>query len=491
MDQSAAGTGLALLQLRAEPDWMHRRVMQVEFVDTRVVSWRVNLEFFVPGTAPAVKVGDELIRLIPIADLPGAQFPVVSQGNGHASPVWQPTPQETGQHLASALAFRASEILEVEPEQLPELLAAELARIVSADADDLRLNPSALLAAGALIDAERRYYPALRERLRVEEELHQVAFRAFGRRRELQRQWADLFDKTNCAWECLRRARADWDAIEAAVRRPARRLMENPWFRSQVEELARNLVLVVGVAGLPGDRWILETTYEAPLTFRHSVGRLARLLQSLGWRFWPLVVRVCERGGSQQLQVTAPAGAEIAGIAAEPAAAGTAPEPVPASGGTSHAHIQLPADGQVRYGATVFARLARPGWLTCSWLVAVAIGYAMVLSRLEMSVLFSASPGLAGTAAALLPVLLGVFTTLLIGGRQHPLVSRLLLPLRLLILLDFAVVLIAFGSLVLHRSDTPLPVLLWTVLAGAALAVALLVSICWLLPARRSPTRNR
>lgn len=480
-----------MLQLRAKPDWMHRQLMQVEFVDTRVASWRVNLDLFLPGTAPTVSVGDELIRLIPIADLPRGQFPVVSQCNGHATPVWQPTPEETGQHLASALAFWASEVLETRAGRLPELLAEELPRIVSAEADDLRSNPSALLAAGALIDAEERYYPVVSERLKVEDELHKVRFQESGRRRELRRRWADLYDRSSRAWESLCRARTDWDATDPSVRRPARRLMENALFRSQLQELARNAVLVVGVAGLPGGRWVLEFTYEAPFTPRHPAGWLARLFQSLGWRLWPFVVRAGERGGSQQLQVTSPPGAEVVGIAAEPAVAGTAPKPVPASGGTPHGHIQLPADGPVRPGATVFARIARPGWLTSSWLVAVAIGYIMVISRLKMPVLFSASPGLAGTAAALLPVLLGVFTTLLVGGRQHPLVSRLLLPLRLLILFDFAVVLIAFGSLVLHRSGTPLPVLLWTVLAGAALAVALLVSISWILPIWRPPARNR
>jgi hypothetical protein len=61
---------------------------------------------------------------------------------------------------------------------------------------------------------------------------------------------------------------------------------------------------------------------------------------------------------------------------------------------------------------------------------------------------------------------------------------------RLLIASDFAVVLVAFGSLVLHRSNTPLPVPLWTVLAGLALAVALLVSISWLLPIRRMPRHD-
>jgi hypothetical protein len=381
-------------------------------------------------------------------------------------------------------------VLGIKPEQLPEPLAGELARIVSAEAGDLRLNSSALLAAGALIDAERRYYPVLRERLRVEGELRRVRRLEFGRRRELRRLWADLYDTSNRAWENVCRARTRWNATDTSLRRAAYRLMENIQFRNQVEELARNAVLVVGVASLPGTRWVLEFAYEAPFTFRYPVGRLARFFQNVGWRFWPLVVPIGERGGTQQLQVATPAGAEIAGVTAEAAVSGATAEAVTAPGGTPHTNIVLPADSQVRRRAAIFARIARPGWLTSSWLVAVAIGYGMVISRLEMNVLFSASPGLAGTVAALLPLLLGVFTTLLVGGRQHPLVSRLLLPVRLLIASDFAVVLVAFGSLVLHRSNTPLPVPLWTVLAGLALAVALLVSISWLLPIRRMPRHD-
>jgi hypothetical protein len=97
VDRPAAGTGLALLQLRAKPDWIHRQLMDLAFVDTRMASWRVSCDFFLPGTAPTVSVGNELIRLIPIADLPRGEFPVVSQCDGQEAPVWQPAPAETAQ----------------------------------------------------------------------------------------------------------------------------------------------------------------------------------------------------------------------------------------------------------------------------------------------------------------------------------------------------------------------------------------------------------
>lgn len=40
-----------MLQLRAKPDWMHRQLMQVEFVDTGVASWRPVLFSASPGRA--------------------------------------------------------------------------------------------------------------------------------------------------------------------------------------------------------------------------------------------------------------------------------------------------------------------------------------------------------------------------------------------------------------------------------------------------------
>jgi hypothetical protein len=463
--------------------------MQLEFIDTGAVRWRVNLDFFIPSTAPTVSVGGELIRLIPITDLPKGEFSVVNQCDGQASPVWQPITEENTQRLASALVYWASEVLEMKPEQLPEPLVEELARIVSAKSDDLLLNPPALFVAGALIDAERWYHTASSERLDVDKELGRARFLDFGRRRERRRRRAGLSGRSSRARNSLRQARTDWEGTEVSVRGLALRLMENALFRSQLEELARNAVLVVGVAGAPGARRILEFTYEAPLTFRYPAGRWARLFQNLGWRSWSLVTLIDGRGGSQQLQVTVPAGAEIVRITANPAVPEITAKAVTVSVGRPHTSIQLPAGGQVRYQATIFVRIARPGWLTSSWLVAVAVGYGMVAARLRLDVFFSVNPVAANTVVTLVPGLLGVFTALLVGGRVHPFVARLLLPLKLLIVFDFGIVLIAFGSLLLHSSNR-LPVLLWTALADLAVAVAVLVTISWFLPLRRVPRQE-
>jgi hypothetical protein len=131
-----------------------------------------------------------------------------------------------------------------------------------------------------------------------------------------------------------------------------------------------------------------------------------------------------------------------------------------------------------------------------SWLVAAVIVVSMAAGRIDIGVLFSSRPSGAspaatpeaatvaaletGTAATLLLALLGVFATLLLSVHQHPFVSKLLQPLRFLILVDFAVVLVAVGSLLLHSSTDPVPRTLWSVLVGLAAAVLVVVTISWL-----------
>lgn len=484
--------GLALLLLQAKPDWVHRRIMQLEFVDTKTASWQVNLDFFIPRTAPTVRFGGELIHLIPITRLLKGEFTVVSQNDGQGRPVWQPTKGETAQYLTAALDYMASDVLGIKPEQLPEFLSAELARIVSARPHELRSNLPTLLAAGALIDAEQRYYPAVRERLYIESQLRTVRLMEFGKRRELRRQWTASYKTSSRAWDNLHRARARWKLTEVSVRDHARRLMEDTSFRSQVEELARNDVIVIGTTGRHGARRNLEFTHDGSLRFQHPTNWFARLLWGLGWRSWPLTVLTGGGGGSQQLQVTVPSGAETLGITVEPTLPGTAARPVKIPGGTPHTAVPLPEGSQVRYQATIFARVARPGWLTASWLVAIATSYGMIIGRFYLALFYSPSSVLVTVLATDLPGLLGVFTALLVGRQVHPLVARLLLPLRLLILLDFTVVLVAVGSLLLHSSAAkgPLPVALWTIMAYIASTIAIFVTISWLLPVRRIPRKD-
>jgi hypothetical protein len=488
---AATRIGLALLLVRAERDWIHRRMEQLEFVDAKALRWRASVDFFIPNAAPAVSVGREQLRLIPITDLPKGKFPTVNYGDGDISPVWLPLTGKTAEALTSALVYAAfRKLVGIGWKQLPKPLEEELKRIVAPDLDDLRSEPSALLAAGELIDAEEWYYPAMRERLMAEKTLLEVRFSEFGRRRKLRRQWAVWYDTSNRAWERLCRARDGWDSFGTSVQRPARRLMEDVLFRSQVEELARNVVLVAGVTGAPGRRRILELAYEAPFTIRRPGGGLPRIMQYLGWRPWRLDMLIGGRGGSPHLEVVTPAGAEIVEIIAEPLWAEVTDKPVRVPGGTPHVSIPLPEGDDRRYRATITVRISRGGWLTASLLVAAIIAVSMVAGRISIDALFPSShvadPLIAaledGTATAVLLALTGVFATLLVGIREHPFVAKLLLPLRSLILVDFGVVLIAAGSLLLHSSTDPAPRILWSVLAGISAAVLALVAISWRLP---------
>jgi hypothetical protein len=233
------------------------------------------------------------------------------------SAAWLPRAGETTKYLAAGLVYWASQKLDTESEQLPEPLNGELERIVIEDPNDLRLNLPVLLAASALIDAEQLYYPAVRARLAVEDELWKVRFTAFGKKRELRRLWADRYSTSSRAWDSLCQARANWD-VAAVFARPARQLMGDKLFRREMEELARNLVLIAGVEGWPGQRHVLEFSYEASFTVQNPGGRLARLNRYVGWSPWQLDVLIGGRGGSQDLKVVTPAGAEIVQIVAEP-----------------------------------------------------------------------------------------------------------------------------------------------------------------------------
>jgi hypothetical protein len=234
-------------------------------------------------------------------------------------------------------------------------------------------------------------------------------------------------------------------------------------------------------------------------------------------------VRIGGRGGSHHLEVSAPPGIDIVGIAAYAAgrdavdpgrlpwwrrlAASAREAATPAwwrdlvfwqpdttasvSGYAPHVHIN-PLDGALlRYRAAIFVRVSRPGWLTASWLVAVVIAGVITAGRLNLHTVYGKSAaGEAGTAATLLLALLGVFATMLVRPGEHPLASRLLLVARLLILIQAGVVLVGVGNLVLHNPGHPVPVRLWTWLTAVAVTTTILFTVSWLLPVALRPHRE-
>lgn len=529
-DEGAALTGLRLLILQAsaadpsrQPGWVKRRVEQLEFVDTRAVRWRVSVDFVVPEDAPRVRVGGSSLYLVPVTSMAKSSLVGFSLRDERSAAVWLPTSHETTQRLASALCLWAAQELNSVPEDLPDWLFKDLARIVQHMPREFRSQQPVLLVAAALIDAGQRRGHALAKRDQA------LAKRERALAGDVR--WWDVRGRV-VVWRRLRAAAKELavadralaqatrglEKVPEAAREPALKLMRQEDFRSRVEELARNFIIHVGVTSPPGTRRILKLAYEREVTFALPRGWSHRLWQSLGWRCWQVGVLLGGRGGSHHLEVAAPPGVDIVGITADPlkdidpadpaGRAGRARpivsrawwrqrifwEPnaaVVIPGYRPHVHISPPDDASVRYRAAIYVRVSRPGWLTSSWLVSLAICGVIAAGLAKLNVVYSAAAGgEAGTAATLLLALLGVFATLLISPGAHPLAARLLRLARLLILADAAAVLVGVGDLVLHQAGGPLPVTVWTVLTVVTAVAAALLTASRLLPVDLRPHRT-
>jgi hypothetical protein len=364
---------------------------------------------------------------------------------------------------------------------LPNSLIRAIEEAVSAE--NVTSIEAPFAAAGALIDAKRKYRQARRMLAGIS--ATKVPLRRTGERYTTWRRRIEASNRVVTAENRLRQAQRNWDALDNSVRPIVNRLMADEPFRSQMEELSHNSILVVGIEGPPGARRVVEVTQEAPATFGiQSGGRLDKLIQNLGWRSWPLVVNLGGSGGTTHFEVTTPTGAEITMIIASPITRSRAAN-IAVLGGTPHASVQLRSSDKIRYRATIFLRVSRRGWMTSSWLVAVVNCVFMLAGLYDLSALFSATTGQAVEVVTLVPALAGVFTTMLVGSREHPFVTRLLLPVRLLMLADFVAVILAVGVLVLHSDKQPLPTPLWSCLAGVTAMIAFLLTLSWFLPATR------
>jgi hypothetical protein len=528
-DRAAARIGLGLLQLQAraadpgsQPGWVNRRVEQLEFLDTRAVRWRVSVDFTVPQGAPSRELGTERFLLVPVASLAKAQLVSFDLRDEQSATLWMPTARETAHCLASALTHWASQDLKMSPELLPAGLVEDLARVVSADPPELRARPPSVLTAAALIDANRGYRRARQSLLRAQRELASIRRSQFRRRYATQGRVNRALTQLARAERLRLAVRRQWEQVDEEVGHLAYRLMAGTSFRSRIEELAQNFVVYIGARNQPGSRRVVKLSYESEVTFARSTGRFRRFLQSLGWRCWQVDLLIGGRGGTYHLEVKAPTGVDVVGIAADPLRAGAPAErtglmrrvlrtaglvttkqwwrhlfwwrpdaSVVAPGYLPHVHIHLPAAASARYRAAIFVRVSRPGWLTASWLVALVIGAVITTGRLNLDAVYSAhATGEAGTAATLLLALLGVFATMLVRPSEHPLASRLLLLARLLILADAGAVLVGVGNLILHLPQRPVPAGLWTTLTSIAVAIAALFTVSWLAPVARLPRRE-
>jgi hypothetical protein len=507
--------GMRLLELQAEAaapreepgrhSWVNRRVEQLEFLDTRAVRWRSSVDFVVPAEAPVVRRGAEDYRLVPVTMLPKRALVAFDLRDEDGRALCLPTAAVTGEMIAPALVWVATYAFS--RDSLPPGLAENLSEIVTTNPEEHQQAYAPFALAAAAIEVEHR-----------QKKLNEVC----ARPREKLRfphvlAWFVSQHRQGRDWELAQQARADaghqlWLAQQELAgleqcpvcrqyglddppgthprlvapdecrRCAAYELMRKKVFRSQLEELAQDFVVCVSVPSPPGTQRIVKLASDQPISFWRHLSLLGRLGQSLGWLSWPVDVLIGGRGGNHHLEVAAPPGVDITRIIAEPAVGDEpGPPPIRARGLSPHVHIRVPAIPPIRHRATIFVRTSRSGWLTASWLVTVLIVVMMAFGTAYLPVLFpkqaaqGPAAGESGIAATLLLALLGVIAIWLVRPGEHPLASRLLVVARILILADFAVVLVGTGDLVLHHAARP-PDDLWLWLAWLSGIIAVLVT---------------
>jgi hypothetical protein len=398
-----------------------------------------------------------------------------------------PTAEEANRKVAPAMVVLARGVLRVR--RLPGSMELDLMRIVAVPprAHEKAYRPFAAAAARLAVEKlETELGKVLQDPARD----HPWHFRARWQASRMHRRARHSLE---AAMTVRRAAEAGLDHVGSHVIEAAYRLMSNAQFRSQLEELARNYVVYVGVTTEPDVRRIVKLTSERSVDFWARKSLVKRVLQRLGWRCWPVDVLLGGRGGSHHLEVAAPRGVDVVEVVARPndPAEQSAPK-IRQAGLSPHVHIHIPRESPFRYRATIYVRVSRTGWLGASLLVGVVIAVVMLMGRLNLAVLFQTTAGMpadAGTAATLLLALLGVIASWLTRPGEHPLAARLLALVRRLIMLDVASVLIGTGDLVLHRTTHPLPTALWSALAWTSAVIAVLIGVSWVAPVMR-PRRS-
>jgi hypothetical protein len=442
--------GLALLQLMADAAdscptsrWVHRRVAQLEFLDTRAVRWRISVDFTVPQMAPKIDrppmapdVDSSPLVMVPIARWRKSKLVKMDFRDEQGAAIPLMTAEENSRFMAAALYRWAAAILHPgRPEKLAlrEISVPELTKIVLEAPDPDLQELSGDVRVKALLK-------------RVSNNKSQIS-----------------------------------DVLSA-----------NTAFCSMLYELSENSVVLALVENRPGTRRILKLAFESAVIFQSPRGWRRNFGQTFGLRDWRLEVMLGGRGGSGHMEVAAPAGVDISKIIAKPTFGmpqepgqkkrrkdAQAPDDIVAAGTTPHVALRVPA-GARRFRATIYLRVSPTGWLIGSCLVAFVIFGSMLVGRAQIAAVFSQkSADVPGTAATLLLALLGIVATYLIRPGMHPLATRLLQAARGLIMADVAVVLVAVGDLLLHSGKkVPRPIwdgltifsgLVWLVLTASLL----------------------
>jgi hypothetical protein len=489
-DREDVERGLVLLALQAQAadrrtlGWVKRRVEQLEILDTTAVRWRISIDFEVPIEAPVLYVGSEEFRIVPIATLPKGDLVSFDLRDERDEALWLSTSDENNRRLAPALVVRARRVLGTDG--LPRKLERDLMRIVATLPSNHEEAYKPFAVAAALIDVR----PFEKEVNETSKRLYEHRFWHFRKRWQASRDWARAQRALREPMAAKLLAEQALDDLDKDVWAAAYKLMSNRVFRSLLEELAQNYIVHVAVPAEPMARRIVKLTSERDVTFWSRKSKRRRLLQSLGWRCWPLDVPIGGRGGSHHLEVAAPTGVDIVRIVARPADRREPRDPIHRTGFSPHVHISIPGTSPLRYRATMYLRTSRSGWLFASLLAGILIAAVLMLGRHRLKVFYGTNGTVsqeAGIAATLLLTLLGVIALWLIRPGEHPLASRLLFLVRGLIFIDVTALLVGTGDLVLHTGR--LPTALWSVLAWTSTVIAVMLALSWLMP-RRLPWRS-
>jgi hypothetical protein len=375
-----------------------------------------------------VQAGGTVLRLVPLATWRKGSLVAFVLRDERGAAIRLPTSEEVNPPLASALAHWAAVILSGKLEDspvsrpLPPGVARDLAEIVCAAQADLGLSGSAAELIGSAVGD---------------------------------------------------------GSIRDKLTGPGRSA-----FASQLEELARDSLLVVAVPDPPGTGRVLELSFESDISFRRPERWWHRPLQSLGWQPWNLDVLVGGRGGAYHLEVASPAGVDIMQISARPAAGDLAGE-VTAAGFSPHVHLAVPGLHCARQRATILTRASRSGFISACWGAAIAIAFVQWLGRLVMPSSLSPSSGPApGDVQAILWLSWLALCTaaVLTRSHHHPLASRMLRAATAFYMISATVVVLTITILVVHNRGEPAPTAIASVLALVATCAAVLLTISRLLP---------
>jgi hypothetical protein len=273
-------------------------------------------------------------------------------------------------------------------------------------------------------------------------------------------------------------------------RKDWRKLLASEHFRDLAQALAANFVLIAGIAPPVDSRRLFKLSYEEPFGDEaddEQVAAWKRWLSRLGWRLRQIRIEVpaVNAAKSFHIEVAAPGDLEIdsAQLRSYPRGPVTADDTD--IGGTRRAHLYV---SDVRSGlrarAFVYVRHQRDSYLWSAFLTALLVLFLLAVGLSQLDEILGEG-GDTQTAAALLLIAPTLLAAYIARPDGHPLASKILLGVRLLVVATGLCAVVGAGVLA-ARFSTSTADGIWTV----DLAIAGVVTLC-LLASLILPRRTR